>query len=89
LGRKNFKVASLGSEWQKNGAHEADTLYFVSPISYSIPDPSGMQRLKCNISKQTSSKQHVLALACCLACVTDLVGGSSLDAVKTSPKKAC
>jgi hypothetical protein len=45
-------VASLGSEWQKNGAHEADTLWSWR-----------------------------------LACVTDLVGGSSLDTVKTSPKK--
>jgi hypothetical protein len=42
-----------------------------------------MQRLKCNIGKQTSSKQHVLWR---LASVTDLVGGSSLNAVKTSPK---
>ena len=24
--RKNFRVASLGSEWQKNGAHQADTM---------------------------------------------------------------
>jgi hypothetical protein len=41
------------------------------------------RRLKCNIGKQTSSKQHVLALG---LCVTDLVGGSSPNAVKTSPK---
>jgi hypothetical protein len=54
----------------------------VSPISYSIK--VDIQRLKCNIGKQAPSKQHVLAL---LACVTDLVGGSSPNnAVKTSPK---
>jgi hypothetical protein len=53
----------------------------VSLVSYSIP--VNIQRLQCIISKQTSSKQHVLALAC----VADLVGASSLAAVKTSPKK--
>ena len=39
-------------------------------------------RLKCNIGKQ-----HLPNNTCWrLACVTDLVGGSSLTAVKTSPK---
>jgi hypothetical protein len=57
----------------KNGAHQAHILCL-------------RQRLKCIISKQTPSKQHVLWR---LACVADLVRASSLAAVKTSPKNAC
>jgi hypothetical protein len=59
--RKNFRVASLGSEWQKRRTQSGCA--FVSPISHSIK--VDIQRLKCNIGKQASTKQHVLALGLC------------------------
>jgi hypothetical protein len=50
--------------WAQNGKkRRTQSQYFVSPISYSIK--VDIQRLKCNIGKQTSSKQHVLALGLC------------------------
>jgi hypothetical protein len=60
--------------------------YFVSSLSYAYSIPVDIQRLKCIISKQTSSKQNTCWR---LACVADLVRASSLAAVNTSPKNAC
>jgi hypothetical protein len=83
--RKDFRAASLGSEWQKT-AHMKLILCVSSKLFYS----SGMQRLHTAIS----ASKHLPNSTCWRAgawpvCVTDLVGGSSLDAVKTSPKNAC
>jgi hypothetical protein len=58
----------------------------MSLVRYSVLVDT--QRLKCIVSKQALSKQHVLALGLC-DCVVDLVGASSLAAAKTSPENAC
>jgi hypothetical protein len=50
--RKNFRVASLGSEWQTT-AHITLILCVSNELFYK----SGYAALKCNIGKQTSSKQ--------------------------------
>ena len=57
---KNFRVTSLPLEWQK---WCTSSTYCVSLLSYSIA--VDIRRLQCNMSKQTSSKQHVLALGLC------------------------
>ena len=57
---KNFRVASLASEWHKRCT---SSTYCVSLLSYSIA--VNIRRLQCNMSKQTASKQHVLALGLC------------------------
>jgi hypothetical protein len=54
---KNFRAGSLALEWTK---WRTSSPYYVSLVRYSILVDT--HRLKCIISKQTSSKQHVLAL---------------------------
>jgi hypothetical protein len=53
-------VASLALEWKK---WRTSSPYYVSLVRCSILVDT--QRLKYIISKQTSSKQHVLALGLC------------------------
>ena len=57
---KNFRVASLASEWHKRCTSSTCCMFL---LSYSIA--VNIRRLQCNMSKQTSSKQHVLALGLC------------------------
>jgi hypothetical protein len=69
VGGSFFFSDTRTSEWQvwpwneKNGAHQSSP-YYVSLVRNSILVDT--QRLKCIISKQTSSKQHVLALGLCV-----------------------
>jgi hypothetical protein len=50
--------------WAQNGKKwRTSSPYYVSLVRYSILVDT--QRLECIISKQTSSKQHVLALGLC------------------------
>jgi hypothetical protein len=50
--------------WAQNGKKTAQ-MELILCVSSKLFYSSGIQRLKCIISKQTSSKQHVLALDLC------------------------
>jgi hypothetical protein len=71
---KNFRVASLGSEWQKTAHMKLILCVSSKPFCSTI-------LVGCNACNAISASKHLPNNTCWrLACVTDLVGGSSPDA---------
>jgi hypothetical protein len=51
--------------WAQNGKKTAHMKLILCVLNKLYSIAVDIQRLKCNIGKQTSSKQHVLALGLC------------------------